>query len=62
MAVATVALVLSPPSATADHLHILTEIATLLRSADLRAALLAAPDARAALAALGTHARSLPSR
>ena len=62
VAVATVALVLSPPSATADHLHILTEIATLLRSADLRAALLAAPDARAALAALGTHARSLPSR
>ncbi|TMA99866.1 MAG: PTS sugar transporter subunit IIA [Deltaproteobacteria bacterium] len=37
-------------------------VAVALRSADLRAALLAAPDARAALAALGTHARSLPSR
>jgi len=60
--VATVALVLSPPSATADHLHILTEIATLLRSADLRTALLAAPDARAAIAALGAHTRSAPSR
>ena len=60
VAVATVALVLSPPSAAADHLHILTEIATLLRSADLRAALLAAPDARAAIAALGAHARGAP--
>ena len=62
VAVATVALVLSPPSATADHLHILTEIATLLRSADLRAALLAAPDAHTAIAALGTHARVSPGR
>ena len=60
--VATVALVLSPPSATADHLRILTDIATLLRSRELRAALLAAPDADAALAALGTHARAIPSR
>ena len=60
--VATVALVLSPPSAAADHLHILTEIATLLRSPDLRAALLAAPDAHAAIAALGAHARAIPSR
>ena len=60
VAVATVALVLSPPSAAADHLHIPTEIATLLRSADLRAALLAAPDARAAIAALGAHARGAP--
>ena len=62
VAVATVALVLSPPSAAADHLHILTEIATLLRSAELRAALLAARDARTALAALGAHARAIPSR
>jgi nitrogen PTS system EIIA component len=55
-----VALVLSPPDSGAQHLKILSGIATLLRSADLRAALLAAPDGAAALAALRRHARSVP--
>src|SRR5690348_3650039 len=45
-----VALVLSPSSANADHLRILSGIATLLRSPDVRADVLAAPDAAAALA------------
>ena len=55
-----VALVLSPPDSGAQHLKILSGIATLLRSTDLRAALLAAPDGAAALAALKRHARSVP--
>jgi mannitol/fructose-specific phosphotransferase system IIA component (Ntr-type) len=55
-----VALVLSPPDSGAQHLKILSGIATLLRSADLRTALLAAPDGTAALAALRRHARSVP--
>jgi mannitol/fructose-specific phosphotransferase system IIA component (Ntr-type) len=52
-----VALVLSPPAATTHHLNILAGIATLLRSPELRAALLAAPDGARALAALRRHAR-----
>jgi mannitol/fructose-specific phosphotransferase system IIA component (Ntr-type) len=55
-----VALVLSPAGADADHLHLLAEIATLLRSAGLRAALLEARDGTEALAALERHARSMP--
>jgi PTS system nitrogen regulatory IIA component len=55
-----VALVLSPPAATDEHLETLAEIATLLRSDDLRACLLAVPDAPAALAMLRRHARTLP--
>ena len=55
-----VALVLSPPDSGAQHLKILSGIATLLRSAELRAALLAAPDGAHALAALRRHARSMP--
>ena len=39
-----VALVLSPASANTDHLTVLASMATLLRSPDLRAALLAARD------------------
>ena len=55
-----VALVLSPPAAGAHHLKILSGIATLLRSDELRAALLAAHDGREALASLSRHARTLP--
>jgi mannitol/fructose-specific phosphotransferase system IIA component (Ntr-type) len=55
-----VALVLSPPDSGAQHLKILSGIATLLRSTELRAALLAAPDGATALAALKRHARSMP--
>lgn len=55
-----VSLVLSPPDATEGHLQTLAAIATLLRSPDLRAALLEASDARAAFAALDRHARSAP--
>jgi mannitol/fructose-specific phosphotransferase system IIA component (Ntr-type) len=55
-----VALVLSSPDATDDHLQILAGIATLLRSADLRAALLAARAGDEVLAALVRHARPMP--
>ena len=55
-----VALVLSPPGASNDHLRTLAGIATLLRSPELREALLSAPDAPAALQALDHHARSAP--
>lgn len=55
-----VALVLSPPQATTAHLETLAEIATLLRSAELRTALLTARDGDEALAALHRHARSTP--
>ena len=55
-----VALVLSPPAATADHLRTLTGAATLLRSASLRTALLAARDGVEALALLRRHAREVP--
>jgi PTS system nitrogen regulatory IIA component len=56
VAIQIVALVLSPPTAGADHLNLLAGIATLLRSSELRGALLAAEDPRAALAALRRHA------
>jgi mannitol/fructose-specific phosphotransferase system IIA component (Ntr-type) len=55
-----VALVLSSPDASDDHLQILAGIATLLRSADLRSALLSARAADEALAALMHHARPMP--
>jgi mannitol/fructose-specific phosphotransferase system IIA component (Ntr-type) len=51
-----VALVLSPPQATAHHLEILAGISTTLRSAELRAALLRARGGAEALAALRRHA------
>ncbi len=50
-----VALVLSPPLGTADHLQILASAAILLRSGDLRAALLRAVDAADAIAVLTRH-------
>src|SRR5207249_608447 len=55
-----VALVLSPPTATAQHLTILAGIATLLRSPELRAGLLGARDGHEALRILRAHAG--PSR
>lgn len=55
-----VALVLSPPDAGNDHLHTLAGIATLLRSAPLRQALLGADEPAAALQALGRASRSAP--
>lgn len=55
-----VALVLSPLAAGAEHLNVLAEVATLLRSAELRAALLGARDGAGALGALRHHARPTP--
>ena len=55
-----VALVLSPVSALADHLRTLADIATMLHSAELRALLLRATDAAAALGALMHFAREMP--
>lgn len=55
-----VAMVLSPAASLDDHLRTLADIATLLRSSDLRAALLRAGDAAAALAILVQYARGLP--
>lgn len=55
-----VALVLSPPAATDHHLRILAGIATLLRSNDLRGAMLRAQTPDAVLAALTQHERSAP--
>lgn len=60
VAIPIVALVLSPPGASNDHLGTLAGIATLLRSPELREALLRAADPRAALEALDRHARSAP--
>jgi len=60
VAIQIVALVLSPPHSTTHHLRLLSGIATLLRSAELRAALLVAPDGGAALASLERHARAMP--
>lgn len=60
VAIQIVALVLSAPEATTAHLETLAEIATLLRSPDLRATLLAARGGRDALAALQRHARGMP--
>jgi PTS system nitrogen regulatory IIA component len=56
-----VSLVLSPPGAADEHLQTLAGIATLLRSPELRSALLDAPDAAAAFVALEHHARSAPA-
>ena len=55
-----VALVLSPPTATAAHLRVVADIATLLRSPELRAALLTARDGGEALTALRQHVRPTP--
>jgi len=55
-----VALVLSSIDASDDHLQILAGIATLLRSAELRGALLTARSGDEALAALARHARPRP--
>jgi PTS system nitrogen regulatory IIA component len=52
VAIHIVALVLSPASAKADHLTVLASMATLLRSPELRTALLAAQDGREAFALL----------
>ena len=55
-----VALVLSPPQDTTTHLRILAGIATLLRSRELRDALLTAGDGPSAFAELARHARTVP--
>ena len=60
VAIQIVALVLSPPDAGTHHLQILSGIATLLRSPDLRADLLTAPDGQTALTYLRHHARAMP--
>ena len=52
MSIHIVALVLSPASADADHLGVLASMATLLRSAELRVALLAARNPIEAFALL----------
>jgi len=54
-----VALVLSPSTSLEEHLRTLADIATLLRSTELRATLLRATDAGAALAVLVQSARGL---
>jgi mannitol/fructose-specific phosphotransferase system IIA component (Ntr-type) len=55
-----VALVLSPPAAVSDHLAILAGVSTLLRSAALRARLLAASTPAEAFAVLTDHTRAVP--
>jgi len=55
-----VALVLSPPEPTSIHLDTLADVATLLRSAELRAGLLATRDGGEALEVLRAHARAMP--
>ena len=60
VAIQIVALILSPPRSSTQHLRILSDIATLLRSAELRAALLVAVDAREALASVARHGRAMP--
>ena len=57
-----VALVLSPPGSGAHHLRLLSGIATLLRSSELRARLVVAPDPGDALATLRRYARDVPGR
>jgi mannitol/fructose-specific phosphotransferase system IIA component (Ntr-type) len=52
-----VALVLSPAVAAQEHLQLLANVAMSLRSPELRAALLQAPDGAAALDALAKHTR-----
>jgi mannitol/fructose-specific phosphotransferase system IIA component (Ntr-type) len=60
VAIQVVALVLSPPAATAEHLRVLTGMATLLRSDALRAALLEAAEGAEALAIIRRYARAVP--
>lgn len=60
IAVQIVGLVLSPLAAIDEHLQVLANLATLLRSPALREALLDAADGGAALAALERHARTGP--
>ena len=60
VAIQIVALVLSPPDAGTHHLQILSGIATLLRSPDLRADLVSAPDAETALTHLRHYDRAMP--
>lgn len=55
-----VALVLSPLAALDDHLRTLADIATTLRSAELRTLLLRATDAPTALDVLRRFTRGLP--
>jgi mannitol/fructose-specific phosphotransferase system IIA component (Ntr-type) len=55
-----VALVLSPSAALDEHLRTLADVATLLHSSELRALLLRARDAPAALEALLHATRGLP--
>ena len=55
-----VALVLSPIAAIEDHLRILADIATMLRSAELRTLLLRARDEPTALEALLHFTRGMP--
>ena len=55
-----VALVLSPIAALEKHLRTLADVATLLRSAELRALLLRATDTPFAIDVLQRFARSLP--
>ena len=60
VAIQIVALVLSPPDAGTHHLQILSGIATLLRSPELRTDLVSARDAETALAHLRHYDRAMP--
>jgi mannitol/fructose-specific phosphotransferase system IIA component (Ntr-type) len=60
VAIRIVALVLSPNTALEEHLRALADIATLLHSSELRALLLRARDASAALGALLHATRGVP--
>jgi mannitol/fructose-specific phosphotransferase system IIA component (Ntr-type) len=55
-----VALVLSPIAAIEDHLRMLADIATMLRSTELRTLLLRARDEVTALEVLRTFTRGMP--
>ena len=55
-----VALVLSPIAAIEDHLRMLADIATTLRSTELRTLLLRARDEATALEALRRFTRGMP--
>jgi mannitol/fructose-specific phosphotransferase system IIA component (Ntr-type) len=55
-----VALVLSPIAAIEDHLRMLADIATMLRSSELRALLLRARDEATALEVLRRFTRGMP--
>jgi len=60
VAIQIVALILSPPDAGTHHLQILSGIATLLRSPELRMDLVSAPDAQTALTHLRHYDRAMP--